>query len=251
MKKEEVIKFLNPSFYLGVAHRGLHDEKNSENGMNAFKNAIKNKCAFEFDCHLTKDKEVVICHDSDLKRVTGKEGIIEELTLKDIKENYRLSDGGEIPTLKEVLSLYKENETPFVLELKEYKKNFSKLTKQVEKLLSEAHVNKKDVIIISFYPTCLPYFRKKKYIVCLLISERHPELFNIHWLYNGLDIDQTFFTNSEKYKNTFKNLHNKTLMMSWTIKDKETLIKIHDFIHIPTFENISVSEVREIYKGEK
>lgn len=251
MKKEKNINFLNPLFFKGVAHRGLHTNEFSENGMNAFKNAIKENSAFEFDVHLTKDKEIVVCHDSSLKRVTNKEGIIEELTLKEIKENYRLIDDSEIPTLKEVLSLYKENETPFVLELKEYKRNYKELTRITENLLNEYKINKKDVIIISFYPTCLPYFKKKGYISCLLISERHKEFFLFYKLFNGLDIDEKFLSDS-KYKDKYKKYINKTLIMSWTIKDINTLKKIIKYIDIPTFEDISIDEVRKIInnKGE-
>ena len=74
--------------FKGIAHRGLHDEDNTENGLNAFKRAIENNLAFELDVHLTIDKKLVVCHDSDLKRVTNKDGIIEELTLEEIKSNY-------------------------------------------------------------------------------------------------------------------------------------------------------------------
>lgn len=251
MKKEKIMNFLNPLFFKGVAHRGLHTSELSENGLKAFNNAIKENCAFEFDVHLTKDKEIIVCHDSQLKRVTDKEGIIEELTLKEIKNNYRLKDEGEIPTLKEVLSLYKENETPFVLELKEYKNNHKELTKITEKLLKEYKINKKDVIIISFYPFCLPYFKKRGYITCLLISERHKEFFHLYKLFDGLDIDEKFLSN-ESYKNKYKKYINKTFMMSWTIKDTKTLKKIIKYIDIPTFEDIKVDEVREIInnKGE-
>lgn len=33
----------------------------------------------ELDCHLTKDKQVVVVHDSTLKRITGHEGKIKDL----------------------------------------------------------------------------------------------------------------------------------------------------------------------------
>ena len=73
----------DPSFFKGIAHRGLHDDKRTENGLAAFQNAIDNGLAFELDVHITKDMQVIVCHDSDLIRTTGKQGIIEELTAQD------------------------------------------------------------------------------------------------------------------------------------------------------------------------
>ena len=99
MKKRDSF---NPNIFKGVAHRGLHDDKRFENSLSAFKNAIDHDFCFELDIHLTTDNQLVVCHDSDLKRVTGKEGIIEELDSKTLRENYKLLDGEDIPTLQEV-----------------------------------------------------------------------------------------------------------------------------------------------------
>ena len=96
MNKKKVLSKINPLFLTGIAHRGLHNEKFTENGMKAFENAIKKGVPIELDVHLTSDNELVVCHDEDLKRTTGKEGIIEHLTLKEIKDNYRLLDGGDL-----------------------------------------------------------------------------------------------------------------------------------------------------------
>ena len=116
MNKKKEISKINPIFLNGIAHRGLHNQEYTENGIKAFTNAINHGVAFEYDIHLTKDNELVVCHDESLKRTTGKDGIIEDLTLKEIKENYRLLDGGEIPTLQEVIAL-NINRVPMVIEL--------------------------------------------------------------------------------------------------------------------------------------
>ena len=105
MNKEKLFKKINPKFLEGIAHRGLHNENFTENGINAFKNAIDHDVAFEFDIHITSDGELIVCHDENLKRTTGKEGIIEHMTAKEIRDNYRLLDGGVVPTLQEVIDL--------------------------------------------------------------------------------------------------------------------------------------------------
>ena len=143
MNKKKVLSKLNPLFLKGIAHRGLHNDKYTENGMNAFSNAIRHNVAIEFDIHLTKDNELIVCHDEDLKRTTGKSGIIEDLTLEEIKNNYRLLDGGEVPTFLEVLDLVHE-QVPLVIELKVFRKNYKPLAKKVIEVLNEKVVDKKN-----------------------------------------------------------------------------------------------------------
>ena len=84
MKKDDLIKKLNYKFLDGIAHRGLHTETITENSIEAFKNALLQDVAIELDVHLSKDKVLIVCHDANLKRTTGKEGIIERLVLKEL-----------------------------------------------------------------------------------------------------------------------------------------------------------------------
>ena len=76
MTKKKVLSKINPLLLQGIAHRGLHNDKYTENGMNAFGNAVRHGYPIELDIHLTKDNELVVCHDEDLKRTTGTSGII-------------------------------------------------------------------------------------------------------------------------------------------------------------------------------
>ncbi len=41
MNKETALKRINPAFLKGICHRGLHNDRFSENGLKAFENAIK------------------------------------------------------------------------------------------------------------------------------------------------------------------------------------------------------------------
>jgi len=54
-----------------IAHRGLDNGDIPENSMQAFKNAIEKGYAIELDVQLTKDKQLVVFHDSNLLRLTG------------------------------------------------------------------------------------------------------------------------------------------------------------------------------------
>ena len=80
MKKEKVLANINPLVLGGVAHRGLHNKEVMENSLKAFELALEANSAIELDIHITKDEQIVVVHDSDLTRVTGKFGIVEDLT---------------------------------------------------------------------------------------------------------------------------------------------------------------------------
>ena len=58
------------------AHRGLHkiDKSIPENSLPAFEAAARIGYGVELDVHLTRDDELVVFHDDDLKRVCGVEG---------------------------------------------------------------------------------------------------------------------------------------------------------------------------------
>lgn len=93
MKKDKALSLVDSLVLKGICHRGLYNDIYPENSLGAFNNAITHNLAFELDIHLTLDGYLVVCHDSNLLRATGKDGIIEELTLRKIKEEYKLLDG--------------------------------------------------------------------------------------------------------------------------------------------------------------
>ncbi len=80
------------------AHRGLPLDY-PENTMISFENAVKlGVDVIETDAHLTKDNQFVICHDSEISRISNGNGLIKDYTLKQLKEfdaAYNFSkDGG-------------------------------------------------------------------------------------------------------------------------------------------------------------
>ena len=62
-----------------IAHRGVHTKDIPENSLSAFENALKNNYAIELDVQFTKDKEVVVFHDENLKRMTNDTRNIEDV----------------------------------------------------------------------------------------------------------------------------------------------------------------------------
>ena len=238
MRKDKVLTRINKKFLNGVAHRGLHNSQLPENSVSAFKNAIDNDFAFELDVHLTKDGKVLVSHDSDLKRMCNKEGVIEELTLEEVKVNYKLPNGETLPTLNEVLTICDEK-VPIVIELKPYAKtkNYKVLANKVLELLNNVR-NKGNFIIISFYPQCLLPFKKHRFVRCLLVDSKNRRTYMFRFLFEGLDLEYTLLK-ERKYQKAFK----RYFMMAWTIESVEELNSIKDFVDSPTFQYIDLKEL--------
>ena len=89
---------------LNIAHRGASGYE-PENTLRSFSRALTmNVDAIELDVHLTKDKKLVVIHDSSVKRTTNGKGWVKNLTFKELRK----LDAGlteKIPTLKEVFDL--------------------------------------------------------------------------------------------------------------------------------------------------
>lgn len=91
---------------LVIAHRGASNLA-TENTLKAFQKAIELGADYiEFDVHQSKDGEIIILHDANTFRMTGKNGIIKSMTIKELKQ-LKLHNGEKIPTLQEVIQVAK------------------------------------------------------------------------------------------------------------------------------------------------
>jgi len=89
-----------------IAHRGASNLA-PENTLKSFTKAIELGADYvEFDVHLSKDEEIIIIHDENTLRTTGKEGLIKKMTLQEIKK-LDAGEGEKIPTLDELIELAK------------------------------------------------------------------------------------------------------------------------------------------------
>lgn len=143
------------------AHRGLHDLNAGipENSLAAFRRAVEHGFGAELDVHLLADGTLAVFHDSDLRRMTGRSGFLEELTAEKLCE-YRLGGTGEmIPQLCEVLPLFEEAKLPLIVELKSFRGNFAALT---ERTLAELDKYELAYCVESFDPRCIAWLRKHR-----------------------------------------------------------------------------------------
>lgn len=107
-----------------IAHRGVYLNE-TENSIHAIDDSIKNKVKYvEIDVQETKDGKVVLMHDKNLKRLTGINEDVNDLTFKQIEEltlgraviNKRHQ---RIPTLDSVIKESK-NKVRLIIEIKPY-----------------------------------------------------------------------------------------------------------------------------------
>ena len=160
---KETIK-VDPNFKGMVAHRGAA-LINTENTMRAFNfSARKSYVGMECDVHPTKDGQIVISHDSNLKRVSGVDFYIPDHTYEEIKAVKFIDiNTGEVdeelyaPLLTEYLDLCKEFNKVAVIELKDTIKPEN--LPQIRDLVIERGMEDK-VIFISFFPGYLTKMRE-------------------------------------------------------------------------------------------
>lgn len=142
-----------------MAHRGS-TKKSAENTLESINEAIENGAEFaEIDVVLTKDNVVVLSHDHNLKRLTGKKVNIEDLNFEELK-NYKIIDSKnsneyDFVDLKTVIEKT-AGKIKLNIELKPFKNNDKKLAEEVAKIVKELPY---DVIVSSLSPKVLKDFK--------------------------------------------------------------------------------------------
>jgi len=137
------------------AHRGSSGT-HPENTIAAFKAAAKLPVhGVEFDVHMTKDHELVVIHDESINRTSNGAGFIKDMTLAELKEfdfgswyspNFKYET---IPTLREVLYVFKDTHHHLNIELKSDVFPYEGMERAVLQMLSDYRLEAR-VVISSF-----------------------------------------------------------------------------------------------------
>jgi glycerophosphoryl diester phosphodiesterase len=113
--------------------------------MAAYKAAIDDGAdGFECDVRLSKDNQLILWHDSDMKRIAGNTARIADLTLREIKDHYR-----QVMTLEELLLLARDNKKELAIETKHPAPSASAVEKKVMNLLQQEKAAA-DIHVMSF-----------------------------------------------------------------------------------------------------
>lgn len=150
-----------PGLYF--AHRGLHNIENGipENTLAAFQAAADHGYGIEMDVQLTKDGQVVVAHDFDLKRICGIEKDVDECTYEELCRFPVLGTDQRIPLLKDVLKIV-DGKVPLIVEIK-YKKIGSAVCRKTAQILDTYPGT---YCIESFHPLALLWYRKFRPDIC-------------------------------------------------------------------------------------
>lgn len=145
-----------PFMGLNVAHRGLHskDKLVPENSLEAFRLASEAGYGIELDVQLSKDGQVVVFHDDNLRRVCGLDKRVDELDYEQLRALSLCGTEYTIPLFSEVLTLV-DGRSPLIVELKRGRHNKA-LCKKTRDLLKSY---KGEYCVESFDPTIVSWFR--------------------------------------------------------------------------------------------
>ncbi len=107
---------MNNTKILIVGHKGANSLA-PENTLKSFRKAIDLKADFiEFDVQLSKDNIMVMNHDFNTFSTTGYDGLIREMTIKELKQ-LDFGEGEKIATLSELIEIAK-NRIGLIFDLK-------------------------------------------------------------------------------------------------------------------------------------
>jgi len=227
-----------------IAHRGLHDALTPENSLAAFEQAIRKGTAIELDVQLTKDEQVVVFHDDNVKRMTGFDGEIEKMTLAELKQLRLKGTEERIPTFDEVLDLV-AGRVPILVEIKRHKKTLEQLT------IDRLHEYDGKYAIQAFNPFVIRHVRKlDPTIVCGLLSSKFEDMKLMRIKKAGIKNARLFFIAKPDFLSfeihSFPNDRiadfRKELglpVLAWTVRTREELERAKKYCDNIIFENVA------------
>lgn len=108
---------VSPLLQVPFAHRGLHDDHRPENSMGAYAAAVERGYGIELDVQPSRDGEIVVFHDYELDRMTGRTSFVRDLALDELTQLRLLASDEGIPHLADVLALI-DGRVPLLIEIK-------------------------------------------------------------------------------------------------------------------------------------
>ena len=131
------------------AHRG-YSALYPENTLLAFSKAIEAGCdGIELDVHLTKDGEIAVIHDEDVRRTTDGAGLVADMTLSELK-SLSAGRGERVPLLAEYFDIAGRADIITNIELKTDVIQYEGLEEKVVELVLQRGLSGK-VIFSSFH----------------------------------------------------------------------------------------------------
>ncbi|MGL4772729.1 MAG: glycerophosphodiester phosphodiesterase [Clostridium sp.] len=219
---------------INFAHRGASGYY-PENTILAIKEGIKcGATGLEIDVHKTKDGEIVVIHDEDVKRTFHGNGLIRNYTLSELKslenKNPRFNDFEcNIPTLEEVILLIKDREILLNIELKTDEIHYEGIEDDVIKIIKRHGIEER-VILSSFNHESIK-ISKEIYRNIKTGALYHYEIENVIEYAKELGADAIHPSGTLVTKELIEEAHKNNLMVNiYTvneIKDMKTLLDLN------------------------
>ncbi|MCU4156131.1 hypothetical protein J1N10_09080 [Carboxylicivirga sp. A043] len=124
-----------------VGHRGA-GALAPENSLAAINKAIELQVdLIEIDVQRTKDNVIIVLHDESIDRTSNGEGVVGEMTFKEIRSKQLLDANGKesdqiIPTLTEVMELI-NGQTQLLIEIKQGSEVYPGIEDEIVKLIAD------------------------------------------------------------------------------------------------------------------
>lgn len=149
-----------------IAHRGLYGNGIPENSLSAFRSAFrKGGIGAELDVQMTKDKQLVVFHDWDLKRMCGIDGSLSDFTYEELHALSLQDTKEKIPLFADALRAL--GGIPLVCEIKTRQRDgYQELCEAAAELFK---TYKGSFCVESFHPGVVKWFR-----------DNHPEIIRGH-----------------------------------------------------------------------
>lgn len=247
-----------------LAHRGLVTEY-QENTLPAIQGAIDDEYCngTEFDVFLTKDNKVVLFHDENLKRLTGIDRSIYDMTWEDLKTIQILLeievDGGlrkytgpaNIPLLEEALEIIKGKDFYVDIELKAYSLSWAKRKRGREVAKIIQHMDTHEQVVCTSFNFFMLYDLEKKHRAA-------PSGYGYGYGYDDNMASSLKFVNRVMESNIIgKLVHSNAVCSEYTLIDSNTIKKYHDrnmrvgcFTLYPLMPGEIPEEKRALYSKE-
>ncbi len=224
---------------LVLAHRGAN-KRAPQNTIPAFKKAVEfNADGIETDVHLSKDGQIVICHNYTIDETSTGKGLITDYTCEELKKfdfGSYFSDefkGVTLPTITELFDVVKDM-TLINIEIKAPKVKNDLVKKTIETIHKYGIAD--SVIISCFNPECI---RESKEIdpgirTGLLYEDddlgKEIMSFGVEKYCEQLKANAAHPMRSLISKEEVDRLHAKNMIVNvWTVNEKEDILRLTDW----------------------
>lgn len=137
-------------------HRGyFNNEDIPENSLSAFRKSAENELAVELDVRPTKDGEIVVFHDKNVKRMCGVEKNVSEMTFAELSELRLLGTDEKIPLFTEAMEVCAG--VPIYCEIKTDSTAID--PEFLEKVYGLMQTYEGQIVAVSFNPYVLQWFK--------------------------------------------------------------------------------------------